>query len=507
MSALLLNVKPCPISGGSVQAVSAQLGKGRTAFKAVPAMSVNASDYPVNDMERAQRFAKRFAGELKYLQAWKKWLLWDRVRWVPDEDGAVFRKAQEMPKLFLEEAAKIHDPDRRKKAAGAAIIAGNQKGLNAMVSLAQSQVEIAGAPTLFDSDPLLLGVSNGVVDLRTGKFREARKEDYIIKQAGTAYDAAATCPTWEKFLSRVLAENAELISFIQRAVGYSLTADISEQVLFFLYGTGQNGKSTFAETLKYLFGTYMIKATTALYTLDRYGKEPETEIARLVGKRLVTGSETEEGAKLAESRVKDITGGDTLTGRALYCPAFNFLPTHKLWIYGNHRPDVRGNDDGIWRRIRLIPFKVQIPEKQRDLKLLEKLLQELPGILNWAIKGCLEWQKNGLAAPRVVLDATAEYRDEEDELGDFIAERCIPGGQVNRKQLYDAYHGWAEAGGTKMPMKHKAFAKRIRVRPGISEGKSGKNRYWNGISLPCAGTNTTPTAPSRAGANTPFWDT
>jgi putative DNA primase/helicase len=150
---------------------------------------------------------------------------------------------------------------------------------------------------------------------------------------------------------------------------------------------------------------------------------------------------------------------------------------------------------------------VQIPEKQRDLKLLEKLLQELPGILNWAIKGCLEWQKNGLAAPRIVLDATAEYRDEEDELGDFIAERCIPGGQVNRKQLYDAYHEWAEAGGTKMPMKHKAFAKRIRVRPGISEGKSGKNRYWNGISLPCAGTNTTPTAPSRAGANTPFWDT
>jgi len=188
-------------------------------------------------------------------------------------------------------------------------------------------------------------------------------------------------------------------------VGYSLTADISEQVLFFLYGTGQNGKSTFAECLKHLFGNYMIKATTALYTLNRHANEPLTEIARLVGKRLVTGSETEEDARLAESRVKDITGGDTLTGRELYCPAFNFLPTHKLWIYGNHRPDVRGNDHGIWRRIKLIPFEVQIPDEEKDPQLLEKFLQELPGILNWAIKGCLDWKKNGLGTPSVVTEA------------------------------------------------------------------------------------------------------
>jgi putative DNA primase/helicase len=439
-------------------------------------------------MERAQRFAKKFAGELKYVQAWKKWLLWDGVRWVPDEDGAVFQKAQEMPKLFLQEASKINDPDRRKKAAGAAIIAGNQKALSAMISLTQSQKEIAAPPTLFDSDPLLLGVSNGVVDLRTGTFREARREDYIIKQVGTAYDAVATCPTWEKFLSRVLAENADLISFIRRAVGYSLTADISEQVLFFLYGKGANGKSTFVECLQQLFGSYWSKATTALYTLDRHASEPLPEIARLVGKRLVTGSETEEGAKLAESRVKDITGGDTLTGRELYCQAFNFKPTHKLWIYGNHRPDVRGNDDGIWRRIRLIPFKVQIPEKQRDPKLLEKLLQELPGILSWAIKGCLEWQKNGLGTPLAVLDATADYREEEDELGDFIAERCIPGGQAERSELHTEYKNWAEACGIKMPMRHKDFAKRIRVRPGISESKSNGKRYWDGIALRPRGT-------------------
>jgi putative DNA primase/helicase len=282
-----------------------------------------------------------------------------------------------------------------------------------------------------------------------------------------------------------LSENAELISFIQRAVGYSLTACIVEQVLFFLYGTGQNGKSTFAETLKYLFGAYMIKTTSTLYTLHRHGKEPETEIARLVGKRLVTGSETEEDARLAESRVKDITGGDTLTGRELYCPAFNFLPTHKLWIYGNHLPDVRGNDYGIWRRMRLIPFQVQIPDAEKDPKLLDKLLRESSGILNWAIKGCLEWQKSGLGTPPTVAEATAEYREEEDEIGEFIAERCVPGGKVERGELYEQYRFWAESAGIKVPLRHKAFAKRIRVREGISEPpKSNGKRYWAGISLP-----------------------
>lgn len=435
-------------------------------------------------MERAVRFAKRFADRLKYVHAWGKWLLWDEVRWVPDEDGAVYRRAEEMPRLLLQEASKIDDDDRRKKAAGAAIQAGNKTRIEAMINLAQCQGGIAASPTLFDSNPWLLGVANGVVDLQTGKFREARREDYITKQMGTAYDAAATCPRWEKFLSRVLSEDADLISFMQRAVGYSLTGSIDEQVLFFLYGTGQNGKSTFAETLKHLFGSYMVKATTALYTLNRNGSEPLPEIARLVGKRLVTGSETEEGAKLAESRVKDITGGDTLTGRELYCPAFNFLPTHKLWIYGNHRPDVRGNDYGIWRRIKLIPFEVQIPDHEKDPHLLEKLLQELPGTLNWAIKGCLEWQKNKLVIPQTVIDATAEYREEEDEIGEFLAQCCYLAGKVERTALHNKYLGWADYCGLRVPMRPKTFVKQMRGRPGISERKSNGKWYWVGISIP-----------------------
>jgi P4 family phage/plasmid primase-like protien len=438
--------------------------------------------YPTNDTERAERFAAKFKDELRYVKAWKRWVVWDGVRWNSDTDGAVLRKAQEMPKLFLQEAAEITNDDCRRRAAIMASRAGDRNKIEAMISLAECQLEVAASPTLFDSDPLLLGVSNGVVDLRTGTFRQARKEDYLIKQAGTGYDPTAICPRWEKFVSRILCENADLVSFVQRAVGYTLTGLIDEQVLFFLYGTGQNGKSTFVECLQQLLGSYMIKTTTALYTIDRHGKEPETEIARLVGKRLVTGSETEEGAKLAESRVKDITGGDTLTGRELYCAAFNFKPTHKLWIYGNHRPDVRGNDLGIWRRMRLLPFEVQIPEQERDSELLKKLLQEMPGILNWAIKGCLEWQKDGLGTPKIVTDATTDYREEEDVIGEFIEERCVLTRDVERGELYAAYKVWAEcSAGIRWPLGPKAFAKRLR-RPGISERKSGE-RYWVGISL------------------------
>ena len=231
-----------------------------------------------------------------------------------------------------------------------------------------------------------------------------------------------------------------------------------------------------------LFGDYALKTTSGLYTLDKHGKEPESEIARLVGKRFVTGSETEEGGKLAESRVKDITGGDTLTGRNLYCPAFNFKPSHKIWIYGNHRPDVRGNDHGIWRRIKLIPFLVQIPDSEKDGDLPLKLEAERSGILNWAITGHSEWRRIGLGMPEIVRNATAEYREEEDELGEFISEVCLLEESIERKVLYGAFQTWVATRGIKFPMTQKAFAKRLRAR-GIDDGGKSGERRWKGITL------------------------
>jgi putative DNA primase/helicase len=403
--------------------------------------------YPRNDSERAARLAELFNDELRYVHAWKQWLLWDGYRWVADNNGAVFRKAQELHPILVQEASTIDDVEKRRSAFGYAIRAGDKAKIEAMISLAQNH--LAASPTLFDSDAMLLGVYNGVVDLRTGVFRQARREDYIIKQAGTIYEADATCPMWERFLVRIFEGDNELISFIQRAIGYSLTGSTSEQFLFFLFGTGSNGKSTLAECPQELFGTYALKTSSSLYTLDKHGREPLDAIARLVGKRFTTGSETEEGDDLAESRVKDITGGDTLTGRELYCPAFNFKPCHKLWVYGNHRPNIRGNDHGIWRRIKLVPFRVQISEAEKDPDLSNKLKQEVAGILNWAIKGCLNWQQHGLSEAPAVIEATADYREDEDELGAFIDEECWEQGEVERVTLYKAYKIWAENRGNR----------------------------------------------------------
>ena len=444
------------------------------------------SSYPRNDSERAVRFAQTFGADLRYVENWKTWLRWDGTRWRRDEDGEIMRLAQKMPQIFLKEAAEIEDADRRKLAVYTALRSGDAAKLHAMIQLAGTQPGVAATTKKFDADPYLLSVRNGVIDLRSGCFRKAEKEDYLTKQAGVEYSRDARCPLWFEHLRKVFAGNEELVSYFQRAVGYSLTGDTREQKLFFLHGTGRNGKSTTTETLHALFGDYAQRAPASLFMIDKSGREPETEIARLMGARLVVGSETEERAKLAESRVKYLTGQDTLTGRYLYSSAFDFKPTHKLWIFGNHKPDIQGTDLGIWRRMQLVPFNVQIEESEIDPGLPEKLIEELPGILNWAIDGCSIWQKQGLSTPHAVTSATAEYRDEEDELGQFIEDKCVvqSEAETEKKTLFSAYRDWACEQGIKLPLTLRMFGKRLRSRDGISERDRNSGHYWVGITAP-----------------------
>jgi putative DNA primase/helicase len=270
---------------------------------------------------------------------------------------------------------------------------------------------------------------------------------------------------------------------VQKAVGYSLTGEVSEQCFLFLHGTGKNGKSVFTEVIYRLFGEYGQRAPASLLTASINGREPTHEIARLRGARLVIGSETEEGAWLAESRVKDITGGDTLTGRLLYQEAFDFKPTVKLWMFGNHKPRIRGTDDGIWRRIRLIPFTVQIPEDRRDPQLTAKLTEELPGILRWALTGVRAWRETGLQPPTVITEASAEYRKEEDSLGDFIADEIVQKSEERTAvaEVFARYKTWAERVG-QLPMSQMKLGRRLGER-GFVPRVSNSERYWIGISL------------------------
>jgi len=253
---------------------------------------------------------------------------------------------------------------------------------------------------------------------------------------------------WEAFLQRVTNDNGELRGYLHRAAGYSLTGDVSEQCLFFAYGIGANGKSTYFDVLMQVLGDYAQKGPRELLLLRR-GDSVPTEVARLKGSRFVVSAEVSENGRLNEAQIKDLTGGDRLVARFMHRDFFEFNATHKLWIYGNHKPVIRGTDHGIWRRILLIPFEVCIPPEEQDGHLKDKLAAELPGILAWAVRGCLEWQRQGLQPPPEVLCATEDYRQQMDVLGQFISDCCCLGPKLTAGSslLYAVYKEWCEKAG------------------------------------------------------------
>lgn len=290
---------------------------------------------------------------------------------------------------------------------------------------------------------------------------------------------------FEGFLERIFAGDGELISFVQRAVGYSLTGITSEHVVFLCWGKGANGKTTLVETLRSLLGDYGQQMPAETLLAKRHGGGITNDIARLRGVRLAAAQETGIGRRLDEALLKRLTGGDTVVARYLYGEYFEFVPTAKLWIATNHKPVITGTEEAIWRRIPLIPFTVTIPERERDSDLPTKLKDELPGILNWAIEGCLAWQqRRGLAPPDVVLGATAEYRQEMDTLGSFLDEGCVedPNGEISVKDLYEKYSEWCKESGEYKHPKN-TFGTRLTER-GIQSGRTGaKGRLWKGIRL------------------------
>jgi putative DNA primase/helicase len=292
-----------------------------------------------------------------------------------------------------------------------------------------------------DTDPWLFNVINGTIDLRTGQIREHRREDFITKLAPVRFCPDEDCPLWRTFLDRIFAGNGELIGYMQRLVGYCLTGVTEEHILPFLYGTGANGKSPSVETILKLFGPdYAMKAAPDLLLAKR-GESHPTDRADLFGKRFVACVETEEGRRMAEALTKELTGGDRIRARRMREDFWEFVPTHHIWLAGNHKPIIFGTDHGIWRRIKLIPFEVVIPDAEQDKKLPAKLAGELSGILNWAIAGCLEWQQGGMKEPNIVQARTCEYSGEMDDVGKFIDEHCEtgPGFMAAATELYRAF--------------------------------------------------------------------
>lgn len=407
------------------------------------------SDEHLTDLGNARRLVRRSNGDLRHCFLWKKDMVWDGTRWAADDTALVERWAKEAALSIYDEAATATDDDRRVRLARHAKSSESAHALAAMMKLARSEAGVPVLPSDFDRDSWSLNVANGTLDLRAGTLRPHRREDLHTKIAPVAYDPEARCPTWDAFLMTIMGGNARLVDYLRRVIGYGLTGDVSEQALWALVGSGANGKSTFVNTvLATLGGEYTMQAAPELLMV-RQGEAHPTERADLFGKRLVTCIESEQGARLAEALVKQLTGGERIRARRMREDFWEFDPTFKLMLATNHKPAIRGSDHGIWRRVKLVPFTVTIPETSKDPHLSRKLAAERSGILAWAVRGCLEWQRDGMQHPPEVAAATEEYRAEMDTVGAFLTECCRTGAdemRVRKTDLYKAYLAWAAKG-------------------------------------------------------------
>ena len=442
---------------------------GQTQPEAAPAP--RHKQYTLDDTGNAQRFADACRDRVRYSHTDKCWYVWNGARWARDETDGAKRLADGLLDEMDKALFGMHDPEAIKAYKANLRRARSSRGKEAMLKEAQHLPGIPVTPGMFDRHKGLLNVQNGTLRLRTGQLQPHRREDYLTRIAAVTYDADAACPLWERFLRDVTGGDDELVRYLQVMVGYMLSGSTQEQCVFFLYGDGANGKSTFLDTLAAMLGDYAMNAQAeTLMEKNKQSGGARSDIARLKGARLVTCSETDEGVYLNESLIKQLTGGDAITARFLYGKEFEFRPEFKIVMGTNHKPRVRGTDTGIWRRIRLVPFTQSIPEDRQDKRLPEKLLAELPGILNWALEGCRLWvaasksSRSGLPRCEAVRAATAEYRTEQDRLTLFLDD-CVypsPGQTLQAAVFYRIYRAWAQDNGERFPVSSQRFGREMK---------------------------------------------
>jgi P4 family phage/plasmid primase-like protien len=449
----------------------------------VQAAHATPSSFALNDIGNGQRFAAQHGASVRFCHAWGRWIIWDTLRWRTDENGAVEQLAKETALSIADEARQAPD-DQRPALLKHAATTIKRAGRETMLKDAASEPGIPVAPNELDADPFLINVQNVTIDLRTRETRPHNRRDLLTKVAPVAYDPHATCPLWRSFTNEITDGRPHIAEFLQRAVGYSLSGDTREQMMIFLHGIGANGKSTFLETLLKLLGDYALQTDSDLLLAKAQTGGVPNDVARLRGARFIAASETEDGRRLAESRIKALTGSDTITARFLHQEFFDFKMTGKIWLATNHRPMIRGTDHAMWRRVRLVPFDVIFDGDRRDPALPAKLIAELPGILNWALDGAIAWQRDGLAAPAEVQAATNQYRAEMDIFGAFLGDCCMvaPNCEVTTKAFYNAFRQWCDDNGEREQTQTRV-GKTMRER-GFepARGRDGRN-IWRGVGL------------------------
>jgi putative DNA primase/helicase len=424
-----------------------------------------------SDEHLAQTFVARHGEDFRYVAKGKGWERWDGARWQPDQKRTAFNCARAICREFGHAAGK----NLQRTIASA-------KTRAAVVSLAQDDHIIAATADQFDADPWLLNTPDGTVELKTGQLRLHERGDYITKLTSVAPDPKCATPQWQQFLQRVTGGDQELQQYLKRCCGYLLTGNTGEHALFFLWGTGANGKSTFINVVTSIMADYGRVVPMEMLLYSRNERHP-TELAGLVGARVATAIETGAGRGWDEPKIMQQTGGDKISARFMQQDFFDFTPQFKLLVAGNHKPNLRSVNEAIRRRLHLVPFNVTIPKEERDPKLGEKLKAEWPGILAWMIDGCREWQSQGLAPPAAVLDASEDYLEEQDLIGQFLNEKCI----IDKKKvvassiLFEEWRKFAEVQGEK-PGHQRTFNAALEAK-GFKQERSKQSRTIRGLTL------------------------
>lgn len=430
------------------------------------------------DLGNAERLARDHADSLRYCPAWESWLTWTGARWAKDETGEVMRRAKATVRSIPAELASLSGREW-KDGMKHAMASESAKGINAMVNLGRWHRPFPVQVKELDAHDFLFNCANGTIDLHTGELRPHRREDMLTKASPVVYDPEARSELWETFLREALDDDAEVVEYLKRAVGYSLTGDVSLELLFFVYGPGGGGKSTFLEAVRTVLGDYAVGARFEMF-LRRTGDAPSAnpDEARLCGARFVPSIETDKGKKLSEGTIKRLTGGDIVTARELYSRAFDFKPTFKVWLAANDAPRVNDDDEALFRRVRRIGFnRARTAEGSRDPRIKASLVDHRvsgSAILAWAVEGCLAWQRDGLKTPAAVLASTDAYRAENDPLTGFFDARVTfdQHAVVPRKDMRDAYEAWERTSGSGILLSPKEFTRRLRARLAAEHGAS-----------------------------------
>jgi len=488
-----INQKRCmpPLEIDEVLRIASSIGRY------VPNDSNRSLEESLTDTGNAERFNNRYSSTVKYVHDWGKFIIFNGHYWQVDNVNKVMEFAKQIARDIYHEGAIVDDMKLRNELSKHSLKSQQLSRLKAMVDLTKSIPSMIVSSTALNNDDMLLCVKNGVVDLRDGSFREGRSEDYITQVAPVDFNSESKCPRFLRFLDETfvgsasstmseqisMSERRELIDYMQKSLGYCLTGETGEQCLFFAHGTGANGKTTLINLMLTMLGNdYSLQTPMDTLMVKSAGNSSSNHLARLQNIRFVASTEVEEGARVSESLIKQMTGGDRIAARFLYKEFVEFTPRFKLFIAGNHKPIIKGDDLGIWRRIHLVPFEITVPAEKRDSTLPEQLRSELSGILNWLIQGCIKWKQTGFKQPKLVEQAVSEYKEEMDTLGIWIDECCKVGAGLMARgnEAYNSYQHWTIANGFQSVCSPNFYRK---LSERFSKHRDSRGNYYRGFKL------------------------